>query len=208
MQNRELFRDYYPDNSASSTAPFKDVDLWREVRDLKLRPNNARMLEMLEKIATPDAPAERDAVHQMISHLVAFEAHIRNPDVDYSDHRFPPSFAEMVAKIAREVTVDSGSTKEYEEFLKRWLHENSVPTKQRGIFGSSLYLKKPQDVDILLILDATSIEARKLCAMHLTKLKRDFRARFGIPLHVFAPTEEERGQLADFIDNIPQLREF
>lgn len=207
-QNRELFRDYYPDNSAGSTTPFRDVDLWREVRDQKLAPNNRRILEILQNLRATKNSEETTGIRDMMDHLIAFEAHLKDPNLDYSEHRFPADFPKLISRLARQATADRKHLQPYVEHLKSSLNSLEIPHERAELFGSVLHLKSPTDVDLLLLLDCEQGDRSRLCAMNLSKLRQDFKRRFHLPLHVCAYTDREREEYTGFRDSLPATEQI
>lgn len=66
--------------------------------------------------------------------------------------------------------------------VRLWLSgaksKNSPPIIRCVLFGSILKSKSPNDVDLLIV--STEWQIRGLCS----KLRSEFRAEFGLPLHI------------------------
>lgn len=88
-ENRRLFETFGPRSSASSKKPEQfDNATWQATR-LNLASNNARILELLRQHLKFVPKRHKQAFEAWEAHILAFEAHINDPSVDYRHHQYP-----------------------------------------------------------------------------------------------------------------------
>lgn len=201
IQNKELFSIYYPDSSAGSTEPNRDVDLWIDVRNQKIQPNNQRILEILNSII-PEKPPNNMIVNNMINHLVAFEAHISNPDIDYSTHQFPKDFPELISRLCNESLINFKKLDPIKIFINEWRLTQPYQIEEAHLFGSCLYLSIPRDFDLLFIIKASSLTDHTIYTTGIKNLKETLARKFHRPLHVTAFTTNEIGECDRFLKTL------
>jgi len=92
--------------------------------------------------------------------------------------------------------------------VKSFITEHNINIKYKGLFGSTLYDKKPNDIDILIYME----EDNNLIILHnsklLNKMSKDFKNNFNKELHQTVFTKNEEVTYKDFKNKLLDIKEF
>jgi hypothetical protein len=100
-ENARIFKDFGPNSGAASASPLRsNLESWYHMRSKRIVPNN-REIAALVKISYSLIPAEhRRIFDKLLSHIEAFELHVGDENINYSDKQFPAAIVSLVEEMA------------------------------------------------------------------------------------------------------------
>ena len=120
----------------------------------------------------------------MQNHIDAFDAHCKDPNIDYSNHQLPLDFADLIYKYCGQLTESSNCINKYSAWLETKITEHAIEIETIIFFGSALYGKEKFDVDCLIKNKADSVDEVEIEASKWQLIKNSFKEKFGFKLHL------------------------
>lgn len=193
-----IFRSVGPNSSARETDDLRwDLTLWYKYRSEAIIPNNQKIKEILFENKSLFREEELELVQKMITHIDAFEEHVRNPDFDYSEHQFPTEFPEIIEDKCFYETKNSKQLNNQIKWLLKKLKK--IDFIEIYAIGSALIIpKKANDLDLIILLEDNKIEEQM---NDIEDIKLDFKLKFRLGLHTTIFTSNENSEFESFIDN-------
>jgi hypothetical protein len=100
--NFRVFRNFGPNSGADSLGPVRhNLVAWHELRASTIVPNNTRIRELIGSNRDLVPNQHWPAFEELVSHIDAFEAHVKNEKVDYQNNQFPRAVVEIVNRNAK-----------------------------------------------------------------------------------------------------------
>ncbi len=185
--NEYIFKTVGPNSGFMTTEALRtDFTMWNRYKLETIVPNNSKIKALL--VANPTLIPSKilDLTRKLVIHIDAFEEHCQNPDFDYSQHRFPVEFKNIVEKTCYNSAISS------KIFVKRkkWLNKKlkKVRITEWQIIGSCLFTPITSgDMDIVLLLPTEKNSLRE----SIQDIKFDFKLKFKISLHETAFAQNE-----------------
>lgn len=196
--NEYIFKSVGPNSNVRETEDLRwDLTLWYKYRSEAIIPNNQKIKEILNENKQLLSEAELALTQDMITHIDAFEEHVKNPDFDYSEHRFPSDFPEMIENKCFDNTVNSKSFKKKTDWLLKKFKK--IELNESYIIGSALIIPdKANDLDVVNLIQDNDIEEQ---ISQMEDIKFDFKLKFKLGLHFTTFTTSEYSDYETFIDN-------
>ncbi len=197
-ENRIFFQNYGPNSSAGNTTYLRtgsQLKLWEAARKNKIIPNNQKMMEIIRKIENQFDNEEKCIIDKMKKHIFAFEVHSKDLSIDYSEHRFPIEFTNLIVQKLNTLQNPYELTERYREWLCNINLEMENKITEAFIFGSSLYLTSPKDIDVVISYKGTPLDFQP----KLTAMKKNFKKTFNVPVHITAFSHAEKSEYEKFI---------
>lgn len=207
--NKRIFKSQAPNSSLTTVSTLRnenELTIWDSVKINKIVPNNRKIYEILENIKTYESD-EIILVNAMKNHIEAFEEHCQNKNTDYTKYQFPIKFPAVISKYCNGLIKEKYSNK-YIEWIKNYLLEHEVKTIEKYLFGSVLYEKSPNDIDILLLIQSGRQHLIMEYSNKLKQMEIQFEREFKVRLHL---TVYFNNQVADyqlFKEKILDTKEF
>jgi hypothetical protein len=196
--NEYIFKSVGPNSNARETDDLRsDLTLWYKYRSEAIIPNNQKIKEILLKNKSLFKETELEVVQKMITHIDAFEEHVKNPDFDYSEHQFPTEFPEI---IEDKCFIETKSSKQLKNQIK-WLLKKLKRLELIEIYaiGSALIIpKRANDLDVIILLKDNKVKEQ---INLIESIKLDFKLKFKLGLHTTTFTSNENSEFESFIDN-------
>ena len=208
--NKRIFKSHGPNSSLKNIDDIRSseqLSTWNNTKEEKIIPNNNKVYEILENIDTFNEN-EVNHVASMKNHIEAFQNHVLNENSDYSKYQFPILFAILITKYCNNGILKDKYFDKYLSWIKSFITEHNINIKYKGLFGSTLYDKKPNDIDILIYME----EDNNLIILHnsklLNKMSKDFKNNFNKELHQTVFTKNEEVTYKDFKNKLLDIKEF
>lgn len=186
--NNSYFRSFAPNSSAvDSDEPLKeDMSIWENVKETVLVVNNKAIKELINSNRNLIPSEHLEYFTKMEHHIVAFEAHVRNPQFDYSEHKFPLEFDQLIRKEC--FSINEKQTMDIKSWLMKELTKEKLDVDEMFLYGSILnnYFCDIKDVDLLLLYKAETQHQIIAITTKLNNICKRFRSRFRKTLHLTA----------------------
>lgn len=209
--NKRIFKTHGPNSSSKNIDDLRienHLQVWGRVKKEKIIPNNKKIYSMLVKVEVYQED-EVNIVESMKNHIEAFEGHIFNKDTDYSNYQFPVKFSSLIGKYCNNGILNHKYLIEYIEWINQYMQDNDIQNvRNKYLFGSVLYDKKPNDIDVLLYLNIMNIPDIEDTAKRLNQMKKDFKSYFNKHLHQTVFTINEKQNFNDFKNKLLDTKEF
>lgn len=192
--NEYIFKNCGPNSGAAELGELRtDLTLWNSLKRDVIVPNNHMIKELVERNGALIPERYREVFNSLLLHIAAFEAHVGNPDFDYSQHRFPKNVVEIVTEACYNRAKDDRGLRRMHRWLSRRLASSRIGT---GYLTGSvlLYPRLARDVDLVLLSEPNA-ELKEL-----ETLKFDFKLKFRRNLHVTFFNPEDCGDYRSFLD--------
>lgn len=197
--NRRIFTAFGPNSESGNTDELRqDYEVWEQLKTEQVVPNNDEILSILSRIKNFEH-SEISIVNQMKSHISAFKKHCSDPSFDYSQHQFPPSFADLIFSYAKK---GSNNICKYSDWLKNCLADSLDEVESVYIFGSALYGQEITDVDVIIKNNLSNIDQIRNFADACKKLKFSFKNDFQKSLHLKVFSNLEVESFNSFLEKI------
>lgn len=193
--NDQIFKSVGPNSGATTTEELRtDLTMWYKYRNQSIIPNNQKIKEILQNNIDILNNGQRTLAQRMILHIDAFEEHVKNPEFDYSQFRFPVDFRNLIEITCFENAKHSKTLKKEVEWLKKNFAKLSV--RRWYLFGSSILTPDiSKDVDAVILMDYDNSLSRKI-----EIIKFDFKLKFKRGLHLTIFNNDEMLSFEGFID--------
>jgi len=100
--NYRVFRNFGPNSGADSLGPVRhNLAAWHELRASTIVPNNTRIRHLVNSNRGLVPKQFWLVFEELISHIDAFEAHVKNDKVEYPNNQFPNAVVEIVNRNAK-----------------------------------------------------------------------------------------------------------
>lgn len=96
--NTRIFRTFGPNSNAADGLPKlvrTDLTAWNEIKP-QIAANNRKIKKLISNNFALVPTGRMFIFERWLSHIDAFEAHLKNSDVDYRQHQFPIEVLAMV----------------------------------------------------------------------------------------------------------------
>lgn len=199
-KNKKLYVENCPFLTKESNG-IVEVDNWYQIQEKMINPNNLKILSLIEELENIIPENKKDLFLKMKQHIHSFDSHIKNRNMDYTNHQFPKDFSNYIANI-----VFSSYKKNFEKFskwLKKKINKNKIQIAKIYCFGSSLLkdFKNISDVDIIFYLDFNNIDFTKF-KKQKDNIIKEFNKEFKKELHLTIFLKSEKDDLLKFLDNL------
>lgn len=207
--NKRIFKSQAPNSSSKTVSTLRnenELTIWDSVKINKIVPNNRKIYEILENIKNYEVD-EIILVEAMKNHIEAFEEHCQNKNTDYTKYQFPIKFSALISKYCNGFVKERYS-KKYTEWIKNYLFEYDVKAVEKYLFGSLLYEKNPNDIDVLLLIQ---VKEHHLIIEYSNKLKQmeiEFEREFKLRLHLTVYFNNQTLDYNLFKEKILDIKEF
>jgi predicted nucleotidyltransferase len=209
--NKRIFKNQGPNSSITNVNDLRNTNqlsIWDETKTTKIIPNNDKIYLILENIETY-REGEINLVEDMKNHIEAFKKHVLNTNVDYSKFQFPIKFSILVTKYCNNGLLRNKYFEKYISWINEYIESNKIENiKYKYLFGSILYDKKPQDIDILLLLNTSNNTELLKIAKLLNQMEKKFKSKFDKSLHLTVFSLKEQEQFNDFKSRLLDTKEF
>ncbi len=208
--NKRIFKSYGPNSSLTEVNDIRtneQLSVWNDIKEKKIIPNNEKIYLILENI---DKFEENEVIHvdNMKSHIEAFRNHVSNKDVDYREHQFPILFSILITKYNNNGLLKDKYFKKYLSWIINFINKNQLDIKHKYLFGSTLYDKEPNDIDILIYMEENEYSNILKNSKILSKMSKDFKNKFHKELQQTVFTENEKTGYDNFKNKILDTKEF
>lgn len=196
-ENRVYFQNYGPNSSAGNTTPLRvetQLKLWEAARKDVIIPNNQTILGIIQKIKNQFNNEEKCIIDRMKKHIFAFEKHCNDLSFDYSEHQFPIEFTSLIAQKLNGLQNPCELTEKYREWLLNYNMDIKNIITEMFVFGSSLHLTNPKDIDVMMYYKGTPQDFQS----RITAMKKSFKESFNIPVHITAFSHVEKNECERF----------
>ncbi len=193
--NEYIFKTVGPNSGFLTTEELRtDLTMWNRYKQETIIPNNAKIKALLAANQSIIPSKNLEIIRKQILHIDAFEEHCQNPNFDYSQHRFPLEFKNIIEETCYNSAISS------EVFMKRkkWLNKKfkKAGVTEWQIIGSCLFTPSTSsDMDIVLLLPNESTKLRE----SIRDIKFDFKLKFKISLHETAFAQNEIEAFQNFL---------
>lgn len=208
--NKRIFKSYGPNSSLNRVDDIRtneQLSVWNYNKKKKIIPNNEKIYLILQNIDNLEED-EIKHVNDMKSHIEAFKSHVYNKNVDYTKHQFPILFSILINKYCNNGLLKDKYFIKYLSWIISFINKNQIDIKHKDLFGSTLYDKKPNDIDILIYIEKDD----NLILLHnsklLNKMSKDFKNKFNKELHQTVFTKNEEVAYKDFKNKLLDTKEF
>ncbi len=207
--NKRIFKSQAPNSSSKTVSTLKnenELTIWDSVKITKIVPNNRKIHKILENIKNYQ-DNEVILVDAMKNHIEAFEEHCHNKNTDYTKYQFPIKFSTLISKYCNGLIKEKFLNK-YIEWINNYLLEYDIKTIEKYLFGSVLYEKNPNDIDILLLIQ---VKEHHLIIEYSDKLKQmeiEFEREFKLRLHLTVYFNNQTSDYKLFKEKILDIKEF
>ena len=186
--NNSYFRSFAPNSSAvDSDEPLReDTTIWENVKETVLVVNNKAIKELINSNRNLIPSEHLEYFTKMEHHIVAFEAHVKNPQFDYSAHKFPHEFDQLIRKEC--FSINEKQTMDIRSWLMKELTKEKLDVDEMFLYGSILnnYFNDIKDVDLLLLYKAETQHQIIAITTKLNNICKRFHSRFRKTLHLTA----------------------
>ena len=189
--NEYIFTHTGPNSSANECAELRmDLSLWDTLRKDSIIPNNAKIRQIISINRHLIPHCYTHLFNELDLHIQAFEAHVNNPNIDYTEHQFPKAITGIIEEACFQTATNSPIFIKIHKWLSKKVKKRNIG--QCCIIGSFLMCpEQAKDVDIV-ICASSNFEDLKL-------LSFDFKLKFKKDLHV-TYFEQQNQDYIDFCD--------
>jgi hypothetical protein len=182
--NEYIFNTTGPNSSAVNDGNLRmDLSLWDKLKKEAIVPNNEAIKRLIidNKNLVPDS--HKSTFNRMLLHIDAFNAHIQNANVDYSEYQFPKEFAKIISQTSYEAAQKSKVLAKQKGWLAKRLRRPIVVSW--FLFGSSIFIPgKSRDTDLVILMSRPISSSNCEILKTLEQLKLDFKIKFKQGLHI------------------------
>lgn len=206
--NNRIFKSHGPNSSSKNVDELRNKNqllTWDDVKRNNIVPNNEKIYKILSNIKSY-SNQENTIVNLMKNHIEAFKKHVYNEEVDYSDKQFPILFQILIVKYCNNGKINEKYFREYIEWINKFLDNNKLISKY--LFGSSLYDKNPNDIDILIYINESDTSLLLNYSQTLNQMGKDFKLKFNIELHQTVFSKSENEGFIEFKNKLLDTKEF
>ncbi|WP_041961877.1 hypothetical protein [Sulfurospirillum cavolei] len=207
--NKRIFKSHAPNSSLKTVTTLRrenELTIWDSVKIDKIVPNNQKIYEILESINNYQAN-ELLLVGAMKNHIEAFKEHCFNQNTDYTQYQFPMKFSALIAKYCNGYIKDK-YFKQYTDWINNYLLESSVNVIEKSLFGSVLYENSPNDIDVLLLIQANEQSSIIKYSSKLHQMEIEFEGIFKLKLHLTVFFNNKILEYEAFKEKILDTKEF
>jgi hypothetical protein len=194
--NQYIFKTVGPNSGAEFSDLLRtDMTMWYKYRSETIIPNNEKIKSILIENKSLFDREKSELADQMIMHIDAVQEHTINEEFDYSQHRFPTDFCDLITKECYNSSVNSAHLLKRKKWVKKRLLKQVK--NEWYLFGSSLFIpEKANDFDIVILFDVM-LNKRHLKDIEI--LKMDFKLKFKSNLHLTPFQKNEKVLFEEFI---------
>lgn len=208
--NKRIFKSHGPNSSLNRIDDIRSneqLSIWNDTKEKKIIPNNEKIYTILENI---DKFYEHEINHvtSMKNHIEAFKNHVFNENVDYTKHQFPILFAILITKYCNNGILKDKYFEKYLSWIISFITKHQINIKHKDLFGSTLYDKKPNDIDILIYMEEADNSILLNNSKLLNEMSKDFKNKFKKELHQTVFTKNEDIAYKDFKNKLLDTKEF
>ena len=174
--NEYIFTHTGLNSSANECAELRlDLSLWDTLKKDSIIPNNAKIRQIISKNIHLVPQSYKHLFNELDLHIQAFEAHVNNPNIDYTEHQFPKAITEVIEETCFQTATNNPIFIKIHKWLSKRVKKSNI--EQCCIIGSFLmYPEQAKDVDIV-ICSSNNFEDLRL-------LSFDFKLKFKRDLHI------------------------
>jgi len=208
--NKRIFKSHGPNSSLKNIDDIRNNEqlaTWNTIKEKKIIPNNKKIYTILENIERIN-DNEVSHITSMKNHIEAFQNHVLNKNVDYTKHQFPTLFAILITKYCNNGILKDKYFENYLSWIQSFINEHRINVKYKGLFGSALYDKKPNDIDILIYMEENDNSILLHNSQLLNQMGKDFERNFNKELHQTVFTKNEETIYKDFKYKLLDIKEF
>jgi len=209
--NKRIFKAQGPNSSVTNVCDLRSkeqLSIWNETKINRIIPNNEKIYSILENIETYKE-SEINVVEDMKNHIEAFKNHVQHTHVDYSKFQFPIRFSILITKYCNNGLLTNKYFEKYPSWINEYIKLNQIKYIQhKYLFGSVLYDKKPNDIDILLFLNTSNNTELLKVSRILNQMEKEFKRNFNKSLHLTVFSLKEKEQYYDFKNRLLDTKEF
>lgn len=203
-ENDNLFREFSPNSDGKD--PLKaDIGLWHTVRNNNINTNNKKILELLVKHKLLIPNSNKILFEKMINHIIAFEAHIKDENISYTNHQFPKDFENFIFEQCQNINMEKISN--ISLWLKAQLEKRHIQVSSSFIFGSVLnnYYKETNDIDVILLVgDEYSAQLYE----YTKEIKIKFNKKFKKNLQITLFSQKDQQEFNTFLNKLKNKMEI
>lgn len=208
-KNKRIFKSHAPNSSSKTVSTLKkenELTIWDSIKIDKIVPNNQKIYEILESINNYQSN-EVLLVSAMKNHIEAFKEHCYNKNTDYTKYQFPIKFSALIAKYCHGLIKDK-YFKKYTNWINNYLLESDISIIEKCLFGSVLYEKSPNDIDVLLLSQANEPSSIIKYPDKLHQMEIEFERVFQLKLHLTVFFNNKILEYKSFKEKILDTKEF
>jgi len=208
--NKRIFKSYGPNSSLSRVDDIRTTEqlsLWNDAKENKIIPNNAKIYLVLENIDKFEEN-EVNHVYDMKSHIEAFKNHVLNKNTDYSKYQFPILFSILITKYCNNGLLKDKYFVKYLSWIIDFIDEYKINIKDKYLFGSTLYDKEPNDIDILIYIEESDNSIILQNSNLLNEMSKKFKSKFYKELQLTVFTKNEKIAYENFKNKLLDIKEF
>jgi hypothetical protein len=181
--NEYIFKTTGPNSGSGNHGDLRtDLSLWDKLKKEAILPNNEAIKRLINdnKDLVPDS--FKTLFKRMLLHIEAFNAHVQDPKIDYSEYQFPQEFAGIISQKSYETAQDNKLLIKKKKWLTKRLQKHIVVSW--FLFGSSVFTpSKSKDTDIVILI-SEPISSNNEIVKTIEHLKLDFKIKFKQGLHI------------------------
>lgn len=203
--NEYVFNTTGPNSNADSNGPVRfDLTLWESLKKEIILPNNLKMKELIDLNKHLIPTKEFEIFSKMNQHLIAFEKHLSDPTIDYSNSQFPSEFPNVIMKHCFDGAIENKHVQKQIRWLSRKLKRLRILNAY--LFGSLLFSPtKANDTDILLLHQYYETSDVLKISKKIKILKEDFKIKFKKNLHFSIFNKSELSDYEIFKEKNPYI---
>lgn len=189
--NEYIFTHTGPNSSSQECGDLRmDLSLWNTIKIDSILPNNTKIKNIIERNKHLVPECHRQLFQELCLHINAFEKHVKDPNIDYTEHQFPKSITEVIEQTCFDASLMNPTYQKIERWLSKKSKKNGI--RESYIIGSILmYPEYAQDVDVI-ICASNSLDVLNLLAF-------DFKIKFKKTLHI-SYFEEQNQEYIEFCE--------
>lgn len=204
-ENERVFKECGPNSSQHNQEELRmEFSVWDNAKLEIILPNNEKIYQIISTIKR-FTPVEKRVIDKMKSHIEHFKVHVEKGDIDYSNHQFPPEFADLIYSYKK----ISKAHLRRKEKLSGWLQSelSGLDFESVYLFGSFLYNENYHDVDVLIKTNSTTFVGIKEVANQFKGIVDKCKTEKGESLHLSVFSEIEKESYLSFKSKIKDLEQ-
>lgn len=176
--NEYIFTHTGPNSSANECAELRmDLSLWDTLKKDSIIPNNAKIRQIISKNIHLVPQSYKHLFNELDLHIQAFEAHVNNPNIDYTEHQFPKAITEVIEETCFQTTTNNPIFIKIHKWLSKKVKKSKI--EQCCIIGSFLmFPEHAKDVDVVICASNNLEDLRLLSFEFKLKFKRDLHITY------------------------------
>lgn len=207
--NNKYYRSFAPNSSAvNSDEPLReDTTLWEDIKKNKLVPNNQAILNLITTNKDLIPSEHQDKFTKMEFHIAAFDAHVRNPQFEYSQYMFPKDFDKLIRNECFDINAKHSA--DIKTWLNTELKKENILVLEKYIYGSILhnYYRNIKDIDLLILYEAKTHCDISNINVKLNRICKKFKSKYRKHLHLSAFSTIEQQTYTTYKDKIEYKQE-